>query len=69
MDNTQLLVTVKEAAIRLGIGSTKLREMIARGEIPVIRIGRAVRIAVSVLEEWVKHQVLAARENASQYIK
>ena len=32
---------------------TKIYELIATGELPTIRIGRAVRISVSTLQKWV----------------
>ena len=47
----RLLLRVPEAAERLGIGRTKIYEMIATGELPTIRIGRAVRISVSALRK------------------
>lgn len=37
----------------LRIGRSKVYEMIARGELPVVRIGRAVRIPRDELERWV----------------
>lgn len=37
----------------LQIGRSKLYEMIARGELPVTRIGRVVRIPRGGLERWI----------------
>jgi excisionase family DNA binding protein len=37
----------------LRIGRSKVYEMIAHGELPVVRIGRAVRIPRDELERWV----------------
>jgi excisionase family DNA binding protein len=37
----------------LRIGRSKLYEMIARQELPVVRIGRAVRIPRRELEQWI----------------
>ncbi len=37
----------------LRIGRSKLYEMIARQELPVVRIGRAVRIPRRELERWI----------------
>lgn len=53
----RLLLKVPEAANLLGLGRTKLYELIARGDIPVVRIDRSVRISVETLEKWVASQV------------
>jgi len=37
----------------LRIGRSKLYEMIAQGELPVVRIGRTIRIPRAELERWV----------------
>ena len=39
-----LLLTVTEAARRLGVHVTTVRAMIRRGAIPVVRFGRSVRV-------------------------
>ena len=48
----RLLLRIPEVAETLGIGRTKIYEMIATGELPTIRIGRAVRISVATLQKW-----------------
>jgi excisionase family DNA binding protein len=50
----RLLLRIPEAAETLGIGRTKIYELIATGELPTIRLGRAVRISVSALQKWVE---------------
>jgi excisionase family DNA binding protein len=45
---------IPEAAEALGIGRTNIYEPIATGELPTIRVGRAVRISVSTLQKWVE---------------
>ena len=52
MDDGRLFVRVPEAALRLGIGKSKLYELMAEGEISVVRIGRGVRVPVHVLAEY-----------------
>ena len=52
VENRQLL-RAEEAAHLLGIGRTKIYEMIARGEVPVLRIGRLVRVPQHALEAWI----------------
>jgi len=52
----KLLLTVREAQDVLSIGRSKLYELIASGALPVVRIGRAVRLPVKELEKWVIDQ-------------
>ena len=56
----KLLLTVPEAAKMLSLGRSKTYEMVAAGELPVIRIGRAIRLPVKGLNEWVERQREAA---------
>ena len=51
-----LLLRADEAASLLAIGRTKVFEMMAAGELPVIRIGRCVRIPKDQLERWIGDQ-------------
>jgi excisionase family DNA binding protein len=50
------LLTVAEAAIILGVSRAHLYGVVMRGEIPSVKIGRARRIAVAVLDEWIARQ-------------
>lgn len=54
-----LLLRAGEAALLLGIGRTKVFEMLATGELPAIRIGRCVRISRDQLERWVVERARA----------
>jgi excisionase family DNA binding protein len=45
---------IPEAAETLGIGQSKIYELIATGELPTIRVGRAVRISVNTLQKWIE---------------
>jgi excisionase family DNA binding protein len=49
----QLLLTKPDAAHRLAIGVTKLDQHINAGDIRVVRIGRAVRVPATALDEFV----------------
>ena len=51
-----LLLRADEAAALLAIGRTKVFEMMAAGELPVIRLGRCVRIPKDQLERWIGDQ-------------
>ena len=50
----KLLLTVEEASERLGLGKTKVYQLLARNELGSIRIGAARRIPVSSLEAYVE---------------
>ncbi len=52
----RLLLRIPEVAETLGIGRTKIYEMIATGELPTIRVGRAVRISVAALQKWIEER-------------
>ena len=50
MDIEKLTLTVEETAKCLGIGRNSAYEAIARGEIPVIRIGKRLLVPKAALE-------------------
>jgi excisionase family DNA binding protein len=54
-----LLLRPVEAARLLGIGRSKLFEMLPRDELSVIRIGRCVRIPRRELARWVEQSLEA----------
>jgi excisionase family DNA binding protein len=58
MDEVEpMLLRAEEAALLLGIGRTKVCEMLATGDLPAIRIGRCVRISRDQLEGWIDEQL------------
>jgi excisionase family DNA binding protein len=50
------LLTLKQAAEELGLSMSTLRTAIWNGELPQVRIGRAVRIDRNDLETWLERQ-------------
>lgn len=48
-----LLLTVAEAAALLGLGRTTLYELILRGDLMTVKIGRARRVPVASLQQFV----------------
>ena len=49
----QILLRPSEAAARLALARSTLYLLIAKGELPVVRIGRAVRLPLAALDAWV----------------
>jgi excisionase family DNA binding protein len=55
----ELLISVNEAARRLGIGRSLCYELIASGQLPRVRAGRRTLVPVTALQDWVDRQLLA----------
>ena len=51
-----LLLTPRKAAKALSVCEKTLWTLTQKGEVPVIRIGRAVRYPVDGLREWIQKQ-------------
>jgi excisionase family DNA binding protein len=60
IQNDALLLRIPEAAQRLGLGRSTIYELIASGDLPAVRIGRAVRVPASRLAAWVERQAQEA---------
>ena len=52
----KLLLKPSEVTQILGIGRSLVYELIARKEIPSVRLGRCIRIRIDSLEQWLKEQ-------------
>src|SRR5438874_12956418 len=48
-----LLLKAGDVAKLLGLGRSTVFAMLAVGELPVIRIGRSVRVSRAALEDWI----------------
>ena len=48
------LLRATEVAALLGLGRSKVYDMMKRGQLPVVRIGKAIRVPAHALEEWIK---------------
>ncbi len=56
-----ILLRAGEVSQVLGLGRSKIYEMMAAGELPTVRVGRAIRVPRAALEAWVsRHTVDAA---------
>ena len=60
MTDERLLLRPAEAAERLGIGRTKLYELIRSGELRSIKIGGARRVSATALTEFVAELDIAS---------
>lgn len=58
--------TTREVAEQLSLSPSKVQAMCSRGEIPVERFGRSIRIEVSALEAWLRNRSEAARAYATR---
>lgn len=55
-----LLMRPTEVAAALGVGRATAYGLIASGTLPIVRIGRAVRVPRAALEAWVRKQAQQA---------
>lgn len=56
-----LLLTVVEAAALLGVGRTTVYELLARGDLTAVRIGRCRRVPRAIVDAYVE-RLLDRRE-------
>ena len=64
-----LLLDGRQVAILLGIGRTKTFQLMLRGELPTIRIGRCVRVPANALANWIEtHSSPAAGEVPRRWV-
>ncbi|WP_228242064.1 helix-turn-helix domain-containing protein [Porphyrobacter sp. GA68] len=54
-----ICVRINEAARMIGIGRTKLYELISTGELETVKIGKATRVTTASLRELVKRRRVA----------
>lgn len=56
-----------EVAEAIGIGRSKVYELLASGDLPSIRIGRSsVRVSVEELREWIEQKTAERAEAGSR---
>lgn len=57
----RLNLKVSEAAHALGVSPRKVRKLIARRELPIMRIGRRVLLPRDAILEWIRSRTEAAQ--------
>jgi excisionase family DNA binding protein len=55
----RLLLKADEVARRLSLGRATVYLMMASGELPTLRKGRAVRVPARALEQWIEEQTVS----------
>ena len=60
-NNNEVMVSVPDAATRLGLGTTTLKELIAAGEIQSVKVGARRLVPVRALEAFSTGQVCARK--------
>ena len=51
-----MLLNVAQVAKLLNLGRTKVYDLIATKQLPVVRFGRAVRVSSASLQRWIEQQ-------------
>jgi excisionase family DNA binding protein len=59
-NDPKLLFKADEVARRLSLGRATVYLMMASGELPTLRRGRAVRVPARALERWIEERTRAA---------
>jgi excisionase family DNA binding protein len=57
MQTERLMLRPTETADAIGVSRSKAYELIARGEIPSVKVGGCVRVPVEHLRAWIARQV------------
>jgi excisionase family DNA binding protein len=52
----KLLVNVSEAASMVSIGRSTAYALVAKGEWPIVKVGRTCKVPVAALRKWVRRQ-------------
>jgi excisionase family DNA binding protein len=66
-----LLLDSRGVGALIGLGRTKVFQMMASGELPVVRIGRCVRVPRSGLESWIasRTEISEMREDRQPVVR
>jgi excisionase family DNA binding protein len=54
-----MLLTVRQVETALQLGRTRTYELLRSGQLPMLRVGRLIRVSRVALEEWIAQQVAA----------
>ena len=57
----RMLLRPPEVAEVLGIGRSKVYELLAQGTLPLVRVGRSIRVPAVELRRWVEEEIRKGR--------
>ena len=57
------IMDIKQLATYLGIGKSKIYNLIRNKKIPASRIGRQYRFSKEVIDNWLKEKIITTRED------
>jgi excisionase family DNA binding protein len=57
-----MLLTVRQVEAALQLGRTRTYELLRSGQLPMLRVGRLIRVSRVALEEWIALQVAAGHD-------
>jgi excisionase family DNA binding protein len=63
IDPERRLLKAPEVARQLGLARSTVYQMMSLGEIATVRRGRAVRVPISAVDEWIARQTRAGSGN------
>ncbi len=62
----RLLLRPREVAAATGLSRSMVYDLIGRGELPSIRVGKSVRVPVADLQQWIRDQAAQQRTGTHQ---
>lgn len=60
----RLLLRPDEAANAIGVSRAKIYDLIARRQLPSVKVGCSIRVPVGALKEWIDAQLKAEASEA-----
>lgn len=67
--NEPILLRIREVALLLRLGESTVKAMVQRGELPVVRCGRAIRVPRRELEEWAAQRTERASSSVVDWLR
>jgi len=60
LGGSPVVLTVPETARLLRVSERHVRTLVARGDLPIIRLGRSVRVSNAELQQWLRARSIAS---------
>jgi excisionase family DNA binding protein len=58
------LLTIAETGTRLNLNERTVRRLIARGDLPAVRLGNSIRVDPDDLEAWLEERLISREGSA-----